>query len=236
MEASPTPTRAERPSLAWPAACLAALLVVFGFRSLGGEALDVAFQSLFRTDSGWAVSRDVAFASAPGNWLAYNGPKVALVLVALWLVAVAIRPALGPAALGRRRALYLLACLALVPVVCTQLRAATRMTTPADVTLYGGRWEHRLLFEAKPEGYPSRAFPAGHASGGFALLGLAYAWGAARARQLGALAGLLAGGGMGLYQIARGEHFLSHTLVTAALAWLICAGLARWMTPARSAP
>jgi membrane-associated PAP2 superfamily phosphatase len=31
---------------------------------------------------------------------------------------------------------------------------------------------------------------------------------------------------MGCYQIARGEHFLSHTLATAALAWLLCVGLA----------
>ena len=31
---------------------------------------------------------------------------------------------------------------------------------------------------------------------------------------------------MGFYQIARGEHFLSHTLATAVLAWLLCAGLA----------
>ena len=29
----------------------------------------------------------------------------------------------------------------------------------------------------------------------------------------------------------RGEHFLSHTLATATLAWLICAGLARLIKP-----
>jgi membrane-associated PAP2 superfamily phosphatase len=37
---------------------------------------------------------------------------------------------------------------------------------------------------------------------------------------------------MGLYQIARGEHFLSHTLATGALAWLLAAVLARWLKPA----
>ena len=235
MADSPTPIPAERPSLLVPGAVLVALILGFGFRASGGEALDFAFQSLFRTDSGWLVPRDVDFAAAPGNWLAYNGPKALIILLALALIAVAVRPALGPAALGRRRALYLLACLALVPVVCTQLRAVTRMTTPSDLSLYGGSWEHRLLLESKPDGYPSWAFPAGHASGGFALIGLAFAWRSARARRLGWLAGLLAGGGMGLYQIARGEHFLSHTLATCALAWLICALLARWIRPAGSA-
>lgn len=236
MADSPTPTPAERPSLGLPAAVLVALLLCFGFRALGGESLDFAFQSLFRTGSGWLVPHDTDLATAPLNWLAYNGPKAGLILLALALIAISVRPTLGPRALGRRRALYLLACLALVPVVCTQLRAVTRMTTPADLSLYGGSWEHRLLFESKPEGYPSRAFPAGHASGGFALLGLAFAWGSSRARRLGWAAGLLAGGGMGLYQVARGEHFLSHTLASCALSWLICALLARWIRPASSAP
>jgi membrane-associated PAP2 superfamily phosphatase len=38
--------------------------------------------------------------------------------------------------------------------------------------------------------------------------------------------GLGVGCWMGFYQVARGEHFLSHTLATAALAWLLCVGLA----------
>lgn len=235
MADSPIPTPADRPSLLVPGAVVVAITLCFGFRSLGGEAADLAFQSLFRTGSGWVVPHDTDFAASPANWLAYNGPKAALILLALALIGCAVRPSLGPGALGRRRALYLLACLALVPVACTQLRAVTRMTTPSDLRMYGGKWEHRLLFEAKPEGYPSRAFPAGHASGGFALLGLGFAWGGARARRLGWLAGLVAGGGMGLYQIARGEHFLSHTLATGAVAWLLCALLARWIRPCGSA-
>ena len=81
-------------------------------------------------------------------------------------------------------------------------------------------------------GYPSNAFPAGHASGGFGLLCLAFAWPQVRTCRLGLLAALLIGGWMGLYQMARGEHFLSHTLVTAALAWLVAAALARAMRPA----
>ena len=47
----------------------------------------------------------------------------------------------------------------------------------------------------------------------------------------GAVVGLAAGSAMGVYQIARGEHFLSHTLATALLAWLLCALLARWIRP-----
>lgn len=224
----------ERPGLTAPALLVVGLTIFFGFRALGGESVDFGFQALFRSESGWLAPHSTDFSVSPFNWLAYNLPKALLIVFALWLIAVAIRPSLGPASLGRRRALYLLACLALVPVACTQLRAVTQMTTPADLAIYGGKWEHRLLFESKPSGYPSRAFPAGHASGGFALLGIAFAWGSVHMRRFGWTVGLLAGGGMGLHQIARGEHFLSHTLATAALAWLICAALARAIGPAQS--
>ena len=41
---------------------------------------------------------------------------------------------------------------------------------------------------------------------------------------------------MGLYQIARGEHFLSHTLATAALAWWVCVGLVHCIRPQPDGP
>lgn len=227
----PTPPPAERPGVLVPAAWVVGLTLCFGFRWTGAEALDLAVQSWFWDGRDWLVPKD----SGWPHQLAYTGPKVLLYILALWLVWVVAFPAKGPVGLGRRRAAYLLAAMATTAVVCTQLRDISHMATPRGLTLYGGAWEHLLLFEAKPPGYPCHAFPAGHASGGFALFCLAFAWPSSRARRLGIAAGLLVGGWMGLYQIARGEHFLSHTLVTAALAWLICAALARAIGPSRSA-
>jgi len=218
---------AERPGWVAPSVLLALALGFFAFRPLGGEALDLAVQGFFWDGSSWALPKEHPLLHP----LLYDGPKALLILCALLLIAAAIVPGRFPGWLGRRRALYLLACLALVPVTCTQLRAVTRMATPAATSLYGGAWPHRLLLEARPEGYPSNAFPAGHASGGFALLGLAFAWETRRVRRAGALAGASAGSAMGLYQIARGEHFLSHTLATALIAWLVCALLARAIRP-----
>lgn len=231
MEDSPTLPPAERPGLAAPASLVVALTFVFGFRWTGGESFDLAVQSWFWDGHDWLVPKD----SGWPHQLAYTGPKVLIYILALWLLWCLALPSRGPAWMGRRRAAYLLAGLAVTAIICTQLRDFTHMATPRDLRLYGGAWDHRLLFEAKPAGYPSHAFPAGHASGGFALFCLAFAWTDARARRAGMALGLLLGGWMGLYQIARGEHFLSHTLVTAALAWLICAGLARLIRPAGSA-
>lgn len=219
--------RAERQGWVLPLLLLAVVVAVFAFRPLGGESVDLAFQDLFWDGASWLLPREHPLLHP----LLYDGPKAALILCALSLLAAAAFPSRFPAWLGRRRALYLLACMALVPVVCTQLRAVTRMATPAATETYGGRWPHRLLLEPKPDGYPSNAFPAGHASGGFSLLALALAWESRRARRAGAALGVAAGSAMGLYQVARGEHFLSHTLATAFLAWLICALLARMIRP-----
>lgn len=232
MADSGSTPRVERPGWVRPAALLAGLVLICGFRALGGEAVDLAFQDRLRSDGAWLLPREHPVLHP----LLYDGPKAALILLALGLIWSACLPRRAPAWLGRRRALYLLACLAFIPVVSTQLRAVSRMATPAALVAYGGTWEHRVLFETRPDGYPSNAFPAGHASGGFALLGLAYAWHGRRARLAGAATGLVAGGVMGFYQVARGEHFLSHTLATGLLAWLLAALLARWIRPSLSDP
>jgi membrane-associated PAP2 superfamily phosphatase len=223
MAASPIQS-AKEPSLFWPMAAVAAVVCFFGFPGTGGERVDLWFQSLFWDGHTWLIPHDHPL----GRILAYDGPKLVIILYAVASLIVAgncLR--LG---VDSRQPWYALACLALVSVVCTQLRAITHMATPLDLKMYGGGWEHLLLFQAKPAGYPSHAFPAGHASGGFALLCLYWYLPVAR-RYWGLGLGLVFGFGMGLYQVARGEHFLSHTLATATLAWLICAGLARLIKP-----
>lgn len=205
----------DRRSLVVPGLAVLATVVFFGLPGLGGEALDLWFQSLFWSGKDWLIPHEHPLGLA----IAYDGPKALIIIWALLLIFIAIF-----ARRIRVRALYLLACLALVPLVCTQLRAVTGMATPLELKAFGGVHDHLLLFQAKPAGYPSHAFPAGHASGGFALLGLCWVLGARRWR--GIALGLGVGCWMGFYQVARGEHFLSHTLATAALAWLLCAGLA----------
>ncbi|MFM7241095.1 MAG: hypothetical protein ACKO3A_03160, partial [Opitutia bacterium] len=188
---SPIPP-ADRPSLLRPLLALAAVLGFFGFHGTGGEWVDFQFQAWFWDGRDWLVPKD----SGWPHTLAYTGPKVLLGVFALgWLWAMA-SPERAPAWLSRRRAAYLFLSLAVVSLACTQLREVTSMATPRQLTMYGANpgVPHLLLFDAKPAGYPSDAFPAGHASGGFALLALAYAWPSAVARRRGVLVALLFGG------------------------------------------
>ena len=213
----------ELRSLRAPALAVVAITLFFGLPGLGGEAVDFWFQSFFWDGKAWLIPHEHPL----GRAVAYDGPKALIIIWAVLLIGAAIF-----AKRVRTRALYLLACLAVVSVVCTQIRAVTGMATPLELKAFGGTHEHLLLFQAKPAGYPSHAFPAGHASGGFALLGLYWILQARRWR--GLALGLGVGCWMGFYQVARGEHFLSPTLATAALAWLLCAGLA-WLMKGRLA-
>jgi membrane-associated PAP2 superfamily phosphatase len=190
--------------------------------------LDLLVQDLFfdRSTGTWLVDRD----SPLPRWLFYEGPKVVL---AGWLLCLALSlphwcPTVSPR--GRRRTCYVLLCLALIPATVSGLKDLTNVYYPYKVERYGGRLPYRKLVHSLRQGPGeprSRGFPAGHASGGFALLCLAYAARTRRERWLGALAGLSAGWIAGLYQIAKGAHYLSHTVVTMLLAWIMAAALAR---------
>jgi membrane-associated PAP2 superfamily phosphatase len=224
---------AEGPSVRAPALALVFSFIFFGVPGLGGGRLDVMVQDAFFFDDHWLIEWD----SGPLHVLFYKGPKLLLVAWSAFLLWCALMPQSSPAWMGPRRALYLGLCLVAIVMVCTQLRAVTGQTVPQAMRPWKpDGLEHLLLFQSKPPGYPSDAFPAGHASGGFALLALAWAWPVRRLRLLGLSVGLGLGGFMGVYQMARGEHFLSHTLATGLIAWLICALTARFFAADLSSP
>jgi membrane-associated PAP2 superfamily phosphatase len=70
-------------------------------------------------------------------------------------------------------------------------------------------------------------FPAAHASGGFALLSLFFLFKTRKNKMLALAAAMTTGWTTGLYKMLIGDHFLSHTIVTMLLAWLIILIIAR---------
>jgi membrane-associated PAP2 superfamily phosphatase len=219
------PTNLKR--LITPVTFLAGVIVFFGFSFAGGEKVDFWFQSFFWNGKDWLIPHD----NILGKILAYDGPKALLILFAVYLLVIILFPQSAPRWMNRRQAIYVFVSVALISVTSTQLRAMTNMATPLELTNYGGAFPHLLLFQSKPVGYPCHAFPAGHASGGLALISLYWAWFNQPYRRLGLWIGLGLGGLMGLYQIARGEHMLSHTLATLGIAWLLSAVLAIAIKP-----
>ncbi|MCA9321941.1 MAG: TolC family protein, partial [Planctomycetes bacterium] len=126
---------------------------------------------------------------------------------------------------SRRSALYLVACLVTVPVIVGIGKETTGVYCPRQIERYGGSHPYVRVFEANP---PSLAgakrghcFPAGHPSGGFALMGLFFVAARTRRKWAGLGLGIACGSVMGAYQMLKGAHYLSHVVTTALLAWLI---------------
>lgn len=86
----------------------------------------------------------------------------------------------------------------------------------AQPSSYGSMWLSHTINMGK-------CFPGGHASAGFGLIALFFAYHlqAPKKAWLYLLAALILGSGMGWTQMMRGAHFLSHNLWTLWFTWLV---------------
>lgn len=135
----------------------------------------------------------------------------------------------------RRRSVLALTSAAMLagPLVVVALKSATTFPCPWSLVRYGGfAVESAHWFTTS--GHAGHCVPAGHAAGGFSLLALAFGLGASgfkRGARLVLAAALLVGIACSAIRILQGAHFLSHTLWSAAIDWLV-AGLI-FLPPAR---
>lgn len=160
----------------------------------------------------------------------YTGPKIVLIALGVGALVLALgrtrwRKALSRPPIRRRDLLVVVAVLASGPALVAVFKATTNVFCPSELRRYGGDAPYVAVCLSYPEAdQPARrgrCFPAGHASGGFALLSLAGLARTARWRTRGLVAGFTAGGLMGGYQMLKGAHYLSHTLITLAICWLV---------------
>ncbi|MEJ2373426.1 MAG: phosphatase PAP2 family protein [Sulfurimonas sp.] len=72
-----------------------------------------------------------------------------------------------------------------------------------------------------------KCWPAGHASGGFALMSFFFLFARKRNQYTALGVALVVGWAMGTYKMIIGDHFFSHTFITMVLSWLIILIIAR---------
>lgn len=230
MRPAPSPPWRLDRTLPWAIGALVLLLALFELTDLDLDVQDLLFDAQRRV---WLVDdRDPLWRA-----LFYSGPKIALIGFGLGIFVAALgstrcRAELGVTAFTRQHLLVAGLTLGTLPALVGGLKATTDIFCPAEIRRYGGDVCYVKLLERGPAPVGptrrGRCFPAGHASGGFALAALA---GVATTRrgQLRALAVAAAAGGLtGFYQMAKGAHYLSHTVVTALLAWIVFLGW-RWL-------
>lgn len=173
-------------------------------------------------DQQWLWNRDEALS----RLMLYDGIKVVLAVFALVLAAALFfgrkSEALTPYRSGLR---IVLVSLVLIPACIGGLKSVTNVACPKALTQFGGKLSYVGIFgtpvEANQGTAKQRCFPAGHASGGFALSALPFLFSTRRRQKLAFWVAMTVGWTMGGYKMAIGDHFLSHTVTTMILAMLI---------------
>jgi len=160
------------------------------------------------------------------SFIFYDGIKILLVLSALGiLISLLLFKKTSLVQQYRQGLRIVLLSLIAVPATIGALKDNTNVACPRDLVDYGGALPYIKVFESYPAGKKpeeqQRCFPAGHASGGFALMSLYFLFHSKRNRWRGLLFGISLGCLMGGYKMLIGHHFLSHTVVTMISAWLL---------------
>lgn len=204
------------------------LVVTMGLFEL--TDLDIIVQDLFYDfDMGkWMINRKDPLLKG----LFYTGIKKMLIIFGVGTIAAfalsflkqGIRP-------HRQKLLLVFLSLAVGPALIAGSKSITNTYCPSQIERYGGGMPYVKVFERYSENFSpcksGNCFPAGHASGGFALMSLFFVFKRTDHRIAGLVAGFTTGWTMGLYQMLKGAHFLSHTLVTMLASCLIILVLRR---------
>lgn len=160
------------------------------------------------------------------KFIFYDGLKRLLIIIAVLLLLLLsvgwkktwLRP-------YRKGLIIVILSSLLIPFAVGSLKALTNMPCPKSISTFGGKYPHTCVWEKYGESEclleKQKCWPAGHASGGFALLSLVFLVHQRRNKILVIVLSMIVGWSMGSYKMIIGDHFLSHTVITMILAWLI---------------
>jgi membrane-associated PAP2 superfamily phosphatase len=220
LDASAWPDRAgqslQRDVLRFDLTILLLGLLVLLAWELGG--LDLAVSRLYGTHSGFSW-RDAWLTRA----LLHDGGRALGWCVMAFMVGRTLWRT-DDAARRRQQGYWIgvtLLCLLLVPTI----KRLTASSCPWDLAEFGGiaayvpHWRLGVR-----DGGPGHCFPSGHAVAAFAFLPLYFEWRRWRPRlaRVALAAVCIAGALYGWAQLARGAHYVSHTLWSAWLCWVVC--------------
>ena len=200
-----------------------ALILTFTVVLFSSTDLDIPVQDLFYnfTTHTWILDSDLQ----PYRFIFYTGIKKLLIVFALsFLIALVFFRKKALIKKYKKGIIIVIFSAILVPAIVGGLKKSTNMPCPKNEMHYGGVYPKTAVWESYPKDVKLKkiqCWPAGHASGGFALLSLFFLFKTRKNRFLALSVALGIGWSMGLYKMLIGDHFLSHTLITMELAWLI---------------
>ncbi len=195
--------------------------------------IDIALQNYFydfQTHK-WLIDRNEPVL----KFIFYNGIKKLLIIFAVCILFSLIFFRKKRVVQEYKKGLILVVLSAiLIPVIVGSLKATTNTPCPKNIEHFGGVYPDIKVLDSYPKDFKQKkkikCWPAGHASGGFALFSLFFLFKSRKNRKRALALAMFVGWSMALYKMFIGDHFLSHTLVTMELAWLIVLILEKYLT------
>lgn len=204
----------------WMSAVALIITVVF----FGVSGTDIWVQNHFYNPitQQWLIDHDEPVL----KFIFYDGIKRLIIIVdVVILITLIIGWKMPSLALYRKGLVIVLLSGIFVPVVVGSFKALTNLPCPKNLEIYGGNYPHTCVWEKYPKSFCQKGkikcWPAGHASGGFALLSLIYLFRTRKAKIIAGTSAMAIGWSMGTYKMLIGDHFLSHTFITMVMAWFI---------------
>jgi len=204
------------------------LVVVIALFEL--TSLDILVQEKFfilNTNS-WILNRDEAIL----KFIFYDGIKKLLIIFALVLLFSLIFFRKKELIKNYKEGLIIVILASIiVPLAIGSLKAVSNTPCPKNIEYFGGDYPNIKVFDSYPKEFIQnskiKCWPAGHASGGFALMALFFLFKKRKNQIIALIFALSIGWSMGTYKMLIGDHFLSHTIITMIIAWLIILILAK---------
>jgi len=203
---------------------LITLLLLFTILLFEWTAIDIALQDYFYhfETQQWLIDKDNQIL----RLIFYDGIKKVFILFVFFVLIALLffRKTKIVQEYKQGLLIVLLSCL-IVPLVVSGLKASTNIPCPKDINHYNGKYPYVTVFSSYPKDFQQqgkiKCFPAGHASGGFALLSLVFLFKRKRNKIIALISVMILSLSIGTYKMLIGDHFISHTLVTMLLAWLL---------------
>ena len=204
---------------------ITALLLLLSILFFAFSSFDMQLQDLFYSfdTKAWILDRH----AQPYAFIFYWGIKRLLILFAIVIFILLFLTKKYPTLLlpYRKGLIIVLLSAIIVPSVSVKLKSLTNMPCPKNEIHYGGKYPHTAVWEKYEAPYTTmkhiKCWPAGHASGGFALMSLFFLFKRRKNRYFALAGGVILGWTLGIYKMLIGDHFFSHTLISMLLAWLL---------------
>ena len=201
------------------------IILLFSIIFFGITDVDLSLQDKFFN---FSTHKWILFSGEqPYKFLFYDGIKKLLIAFAISLLLALIFFRKTKLINDYRRGIIVVVLSAIfVPLIANSIKGQTNMPCPKNEIRYGGIYPRTAVWQNYTSQFKlhhekSKCWPAGHASGGFALLSLIFLFHKRKSKILAGTTAMIVGWSMGLYKMIIGDHFFSHTLITMILAWFI---------------